>query len=190
MPFFFSFRVLLTYPRLNVLSHTLTEYHHAFCFCKRYKISKSTHIYFIQIYIEFKYYISIWSFDTNQENPTIFNGKDVCIYSNGHIITSIIQPLPSHPCLLFDRWAAATKGHWYQSFIFILFKKMGGKQLLCIQGTEGVTRRKEWTFNPVVLELKSSHLTRFCFFFLIKLSGITFVRFSSISCSTVWELLI
>lgn len=79
--FFFFSRVLLTYPRLNVLSHTLTEYHHAFCFCKRYRISKSTHIYFIQIYIEFKYYISIWSFDTNQENPTIFNGKDVCVYT-------------------------------------------------------------------------------------------------------------
>lgn len=39
---------------------------------ERYRISKSTHIYFIQIYIEVKYYISVRSFDTNQENPTIF----------------------------------------------------------------------------------------------------------------------
>ena len=69
------------YPPAKCLI-TLTQYHHAFCFFvkERYRISKSTHIYFIQIYIEFKYYISIWSFDTNQENPTIFKGKDMYIF--------------------------------------------------------------------------------------------------------------
>lgn len=68
----------IKYPQQNVLSHSTTM---PSVFVKeRYRISKSTHIYFIQIYIEFKYYISIWSFDTNQENPTIFNGKDMYIF--------------------------------------------------------------------------------------------------------------
>lgn len=132
----------IEYPQQNVLSHSHTVPPCLLFFVKeRYRISKSTHIYFIQIYIEFKYYISIWSFDTNQENPTIFNGKDMCIYSNGHIITSIIQPLPSHPCLLLTvelQWQKATGVR-----VLYLYCKKLKIHLLCIQGTEGVAGRGE-----------------------------------------------
>lgn len=61
------------------------------------------HIYILFKYIDVKYYISIWSFDTNQSRLLLFLMVKMCIYSNGHIniiITSISQPLPSHSCLL------------------------------------------------------------------------------------------
>lgn len=59
----------------------------------------------------------------------------ICIYSNGHIITSIIQPLPSHPCLLLTV-ELQTKAAGIR--VLYLYCK-NKKQLLCIQGTEGVT---------------------------------------------------
>lgn len=104
--------------------------------CRR---GKSTHIYFIQIYIEFKYYISIRSFDTNLRRILLFLMVKMCIYSNGHIIiTSIIQPLPSHPCLLSTvelQWQRPPASEFY---IYIV-----KKTVIVYSGDRG--EKKHWS---------------------------------------------
>lgn len=92
---------------------------------ERYRISKSTHIYFIQIYIEFKYYIQYAHLIQIGKILLFLNGKRYVYILTGHIITSIIQPMPSHPCLLLAvelQWQRPPVSELYIYIVQILKK--------------------------------------------------------------------
>lgn len=80
----------------------------------------------------------------------------ICIYSNGHIITSIIQPLPSHPCLLLTV-ELQTKAAGIR-VLYLYCENYKKKQLLCIQGMEGVTGRGEMSEQMLLSRAGSSHV--------------------------------
>ena len=82
-------------------------------------------MYFIQIYKVSKCYISVRSFDTNQEKPTIFNGLRYIIYSYQAYIISMMQPLPSP-----GHYAALKRPQNSEMYYFFLYNNAG------IQGKE------------------------------------------------------
>lgn len=87
-------------------------------------------------------------------NPTIFNGKDMYIfkwaYYHQYNSAFAFSPLPS-----LDRWAAVTKATGIR--VLYLYCK-NKKQLLCIQGTEGVPRQGWMRKHEHLIRPGSNHI--------------------------------